>query len=44
MTMIVCVKVKVRSFSEPTTGIQSEPDAFENSMVLMTFLTSLGVA
>ena len=30
-------------FFRTTTGIQSEPDAFENSKLVMTFLTSLGV-
>ena len=29
-------------FLRTTTGIQSEPDAFNNSRLIMTFLTNLG--
>ena len=42
---LVFMKVQAHSYSVqfPTTGIQSGPDIFNKSMLLMTFLTNLEV-
>ena len=42
-TLIDRVQLVCAQFFRTTTGIQSEPDAFDKSRFIMTFLTILGV-